>query len=784
MALLVEWILSYRLLFIILCIIFFIGGAYLTLSLRVDNSITVYFKDNDPSLQFYQKFKEEYGNDEFLYIVYRIKKGVFNLDSLKITEKLVEELEGIEYVKKVKTITNIELIEGNRNGDLNIYNIRDKFPSTQLDADLYMHRLQDKPLYANAFISENAEFAAILCEIGDTPKGDPGYQSEIGSGLQRILSKQEFSDFEFWPTGQPVIVSAINDAVIKDVMLFTLICVIVLTALLFLFFRKVKEILAFNIIYLLGLISVIILLWMNDYPITTFTCIALPLLFAISTADGVHIIHEYQTYLKAGNPNRESILKTIKLVGFPCLFTTLTTVAGFASLTISPIPCIHEFGLTIAVGVLAVFIFSFTLLTIFLSFGGEKSERLYHSYQQFERDKEKRDYEYIHKYMDVMLQRITDWDKRYYKRILTLAVIVCMIAFYGISKIKTDASWLAVLGEKMKVFQDYKFVDSTMAGSGNFEILLDTKKRDGVKTLQSVQTLEKIQNFANSQDYLVKKTFSVVDIIKDINCALHNNDREYYRLPSSDEEVSQYILLYEVTGGEELEKQISADVSSARLTIYVKNTNTTISKRFYDDLVAFIESVKPADYTYTITGLSFMVLESLRTMQETLILSIMLALAIISIMMIFVFRSLKIGLISMLPNIFPIIITLGIMGLFDISLDFSRTLLGCIGIGLAVDDTIHLISRYRLEFDRLGNYRKALDAAIIGVGHAITRTTIILIIGFGACLFSNFEALVSFGMITAICVFTALIADYFIAPALILVFKPFGKEFDTGKVVE
>ncbi|MDY6857150.1 MAG: hypothetical protein SWO11_21115 [Thermodesulfobacteriota bacterium] len=101
LAILLEWILSHRLLFVISCIIFFIGGAYVTLSLRVDNSMAVYFKDKDSSFQFYQKFEEEYGNDEFLYIVYRIKNGVFNLDSLKITEKLVEELEGIEYVKKV-----------------------------------------------------------------------------------------------------------------------------------------------------------------------------------------------------------------------------------------------------------------------------------------------------------------------------------------------------------------------------------------------------------------------------------------------------------------------------------------------------------------------------------------------------------------------------------------------------------------------------------------------------------------------------------------------------------
>ncbi len=252
-----------------------------------------------------------------------------------------------------------------------------------------------------------------------------------------------------------------------------------------------------------------------------------------------------------------------------------------------------------------------------------------------------------------------------------------------------------------------------------------------------------------------------------MNSSLHNHKPAYFRIPSSDEEISQYLLLYEISRGKELEKLVSTDMAIARLTIYVKSTSTTTSKRFYNDLKAYIESVLPAEYTYRITGLSFMVLESLRSLHETLIVSITLALIVISMMMIFIFRSIRVGLISMIPNVFPVVLTLGIMGLFGINLDWSRTLLLCVGIGLAVDDTIHLISRYQLEFNRLGNYKKALDAAISGVGHAITRTTIILVVAFGIGIFSRFEGLISVGMLISTCIFIALMADYFIAPTLI-----------------
>ena len=294
-----------------------------------------------------------------------------------------------------------------------------------------------------------------------------------------------------------------------------------------------------------------------------------------------------------------------------------------------------------------------------------------------------------------------------------------------------------------------------------------------MKTFRFVQALKRIQDFAAAQSYLVKKTYSVVDIIKDMNCSFHNNDKAFYRLPDSDEEVSQLLLLYEMSGGEEFERLVSADMSTARLTVCVQTTDTGTSKRFHDDLVAFIESIRPDAYTYGITGVSFLVLEANRYTAQTQLKSIILALAIVSLMMTIVFRSFTIGVISMFPNIFPILITLAFMGFTGIWLDSMKTLIASIAIGLAVDDTIHFMSRYRLEFSRLRNYGRALDTE---VGRAITITTIILVIGFGSATVSKLNDVFYFGMLSAMCIFLALLADYFLCPALILFFRPFGKE--------
>ncbi|MDY6933285.1 MAG: MMPL family transporter [Spirochaetota bacterium] len=767
-AIFAEWIIDHRWLVIVGCLIMSIGGAILALQLRIDNSTEVYFQENDPYYVDYQNILEEYGNDEFLYIVYKAKQGIFNLETLQKIKELVKELEGIPYVEKAKAVTNIEILEGSSKGDLKIYNLNDNFPSTKVKAQLLMRKLLDKPLYLNGYISEDGNFAAILCEMEDRPEGDPNYHMMIVEKLKDIISKSDYQEFEFWTAGFPVVNFEFNKQTEKSSAIFSIITFILITSLLIYLFRQIKGVVGPYSVILFALLLTLGFMGINKFPVTAMFSMLPSLLMAIGVAISIHIINEYQSHLKAGYDNRTSILGAIKLLGIPCLFTTITTAIGFASLTISHVRANHEFGCYVIFGVLAVFIFSFTSLIALLSIGSRKAEDKFRNENKIK----------YNKFLNEMMLSIANINKRYKGRILTVTVLISIAAIYGITKLQVNSSYYKLFDEKMKVVRDFRFIDKKMAGTGNFEVLLDSKKADGVKSLKFIQTLEKIQDFANDQDYIVNKTSSVVDIVKDVNMSLHNNKKAFYRLPSSNEEVSQYILLYEVSGGEELEKLVSADIAAAKLTIYLKTTDTQTSSRFYEDLAKFINSTKPDSYSFKISGATFMFNQMLTYIRENQASSILLALAIISIMMIVVFRSLKVGLTSMVPNIFPILITLGIMGLTGIWLDHVNAMLACIAIGLAVDDTIHFVSRYKLEFDRSGNYENALNIAMSEAGRAMTMTTIVLVIGFGVMVTAELNILQYFGLLSSMCIFIALLSDYFIAPSLILLFKPFGKEFD------
>ncbi len=764
-ARLAEWILDHRLIVVSIFIILCGGVVFSSTRMRIDLDQFAFAPAEDT--EYYREILKEYGNDEFLYILYSAKQGIFDLDVLRKTRKLVEDLKEVPYVEKIHSITNIEFMESTPNGDLKVAGLMSEFPSSQEEADRIKHKLLDKPLYVNSYISKDAHYAGILCDLEDRPEDINKYQMGIWASLKSILSRPEYQEFEFRPVGNPVLNATLYELQIEDITFFSSIAMILNLSLLVLLFRQAKAIAGVFVVIGFAFVFVVGFMGICDLPMTMMFSCMFPLLVAIGLADSVHLLSEYQIHLKSGLDNRTSIIKAIKHLGFPCLFTSLTTAAGFGSLVVSPMWPTRDFGLYSAFGVLAAFIFTFTILLLILSIGGERTEKKYKG-MEIKRE---------HGFMDRALQKIASFNNRSYKKVLIVSAILTVIAIYGTTKLEVNASTLMTLGKRVKLFNDFKFVDETMGGTGNFEILMKSNKPDGAKTLQFVQTLEKIQAFADSQDHLVKKTISVIDVIKDINQSLHNNDRKYYTLPSSDEEVSQYMLLYEISGGDELEKLVSTDIAAARLTIYVKTSDAIIYKQFHDELVDFIESVKPDDYSYAITGASFLALKLLNSMGETLVKSFSLAIIVISLMMIFVFRSIKVGLISMLPNIFPILAILGFMGLSGIWLSFITTMFGSMVIGLAVDDTIHFISRYQMEFNRLGNYGKALDASLRSAGRALTITTITLVGAGGVVMFSKMDMYYYFGMLLSICLVVALLADFFVAPALILLFKPFGKEF-------
>jgi predicted RND superfamily exporter protein len=493
----------------------------------------------------------------------------------------------------------------------------------------------------------------------------------------------------------------------------------------------------------------------------------------------MHIISEFQDQQYRGLARREAIVKALALVGIPCLLTSLTTAAGFFSFLGTVIKPMREMGVYAAIGVILAFVLSLIMVPIIFSFG--KNKKKVSDPEKFStlNVKEK---EMISGRNDVfvrVLAGIASLNLKYpraiLRAILGIFVVLIIASIYGYSLVEIETNSIKSISTDLKVRQAYDYVDSHMGGSMAMEVMLDTGKKDGIKDIKFLNQMETLQNQIDKHP-LTWKTSSVIDTIKKMRRAMHENRMEYYTLPETSAQAAEYLFLYETSGGEELDKQVSFNYDIARLNVRTKSLNTKDVRTFMSDINRFVKENLDPSIKVEYTGVMSWVKAMSDYVGQGQKRCFVLAFSVITCMMIIVLRSFKLGLISMIPNLFPVFIALGLMGFMDVYMSMPLMIMAPVIIGVAVDDTIHFFTRYRREFNRTGTYERALKATLSTVGRPIMFTTMTLVAGFSVFGFSDVYTTVHFGLLAAFAFLWALLADFFLAPAMMLLFKPLGAE--------
>ena len=364
---------------------------------------------------------------------------------------------------------------------------------------------------------------------------------------------------------------------------------------------------------------------------------------------------------------------------------------------------------------------------------------------------------------------------RYPKAIIGIFIGLTLLSVYGYSRIEVETNSMKGLSADLPLRQAYDYIDSKMGGSMAIEMMLDTGRKDGVKDIIFLKELEQLQNHIDKHP-LTMKTTSIIDFLKKMNRAMHENSPSYYSLPKTSAQATEQLFLYETSGGKELDKQVSFNYDIARLTVRTQSLGSKEVRTFMADIDKFVkenlDSTIKVEYTGIMTWLRAFV-DMVANGQKW---SFILAFSAIAIMMIIALRSLKLGLISMFPNLFPVLISMGFMGMTGMYMDATLMIFSAIIIGVVVDDTIHFFSRYKREFKRTGTYEKALKATLSTVGRPIIFTTMTLVAGFSVFGLSDIMSMVKFGLMAGFAFIWALLADFFLAPAMMLLFKPLGQE--------
>jgi len=436
-------------------------------------------------------------------------------------------------------------------------------------------------------------------------------------------------------------------------------------------------------------------------------------------------------------------------------------------MAVAPIAAIANLGIYAGIGVMAAFLLSITLLVVMLSFGRRASAREA-TEQEVVRAKGGRSVQRV-------LAGVAHFDVHHPRAILVTSGVLVAVAAVGIARVKVDSNFLHELSKDEPVRIVTEYIDDVMGGTLSLVYLIDSGHSEGIKDPALLQGVDRIQRVAAQQDD-VRRTTSIGDLLKDINRSFHAEDDSYYKLPEERDLVGQYMLLYEMSGGDELSDYVSGDLRQGQLQLRARMVETSrlaaVSSALEESLTRDPELASKMSFT----GVGALWIQLQDYITDSQLRGFSAAFVVILLMLCALFRSVKTGIVAMVPNLAPVILCLGAMGWLDLPLDYLRLMIGSIAIGIAVDDTIHHMVRFRLEFERSGRYEQALVDSMTDVGRALFITSAALIAGFLVFLTSTLDTFVTFGSLLAGTIAVALVADFFLMPVLVVKLQPFGPE--------
>ncbi len=782
------WCFDHRWTVLLLCGVAIAGSVGLAGRTRIDNSYEAFFAPDDPSYQDYLAYREDFGSDEVSYLMYEARDsadspaGVFDLEIMERIAKLTEAIEDeVPFLFEVTSLTNAELVTPTPDG-LAIRKLWRDFPHTQAAMLEARAIFLSKPLYVGGIVTPDGRYGAISIDMDRTstdsiedlrvdPDGGDGlsnlYPQASFDKLEEILARPEYQGIRFYHSGDVPMNAVYNRIIESENGWLQLVSSCVIGVLLALFLRSFVGVFAPLAIVQIAVIATVGFIGACGWKLDMMFGQVPNLIVTVGVAEAVHILVEFRSYFHQLRDRRAALVKTLYLVGAPCLLTSMTTAVGFLALQVSPVLTLSHMAVYSAFGVVAAFGFTMTLLPALLSFGPTTPTP--RELARAARAKQSAG-------LERALTALAAWNVRNRRAVLVAFGFISVFAVMGVARLEVDTNWLDDFSERVPLKGATRQIDEVMGGMSNLVYLFDSGEEDGIRDPAFLREIERLQRQAEQSPELVRKAYSIVDIVKDLNQAFHDGDPAYYTIPEDRELVSQLLLLYESSGGDEVQEWATSDYSRANLELRLSIEPISHTAKLVSGLEEAIAAKPIEGATISLTGIGALWLDLLDYMVQSQIQSFLYAFVLIGLMMCFIFRSLKTGLISMVPNVWPVLLTLGAMGWLEIPLDYNKIMIATVALGIAVDDTIHFVSRYHHEFQQRGSYSEALTAAMTEVGRAVFITSLILVMGFLVNTLSVLDALAKSGILLATTIATALVADLFFTPALVLTLKPFGPE--------
>lgn len=817
-----TFIFKYPFIVLLLSTLFISILGYYATKVEIDASAETLLLDDDKDLKFFREVNKRYENSNFLIVTFSPNKDLLSNESLNTIKEISKEFETVSNIKKVDSILTVPLLQSPIRPISDLVSGIDSLSTKEFDKSLVKNEFLTSPIYSNALVSSDFKTTALILDLKD----DKRYfellekrNSLLAKEKNNTISKSEKQELEdtilefkayrdlarhndskniqeirniikkyenqgkIFLGGVNMIATDAVSFVKKDLLIYGLSLIIIFIFILWFIFRKIRWVVIPLLICFVSIISTGGVLGFFNWEVTVISSNFVALQLIITMSIVIHLIERYrELYFKYKNANQyKLVMNTVLSKLIPCFLAIITTVVGFASLVLSKIEPVINLGLMMSIGIVISLILSFIIFPIVLLLIGKKDE--------FDNKKDRK---------ISFINRCSHIVENHGKAIIVVSILTTIFSVIGASKLFVENSFINYFKQSTEIYKGMIVIDENLGGTTPLDIII--KFKDDEKIAINTQAQSEFDDFENEfaqkdddkqywfsqdkmetimavHDYLetipeIGKVQSLATLLKVGRLLNNGKDLDgitlalfYTQLP---DDYKKLIL----------SPFINIEANEARVTMRIVDSNPNLRR---NELLTKIETdlkeiIKNKETTYRLSNLMVLYNNMLQSLFNSQIATVGASLLVLSIMFFLIFRLSKVVFIAIVSNIIPISLVFGIMGWLSIPLDIMTITIAAIALGIAVDDTIHFIHRFEVEYKFDHNYMNAIKRAHEGIGHAMYYTTIIIVIGFSILMLSNLVPTIYFGLLTGVVMISVLVADLLLLPKMILMLKPYNKK--------
>lgn len=734
---------------ILLLLLFTVFFGYNALQLKFDYDFEKFFPGEGHELKFFNDFRKTFETDnDFILLALENDEGVFEQDFLKEARAFIGELEKLDHIRSILSPVNAEypeVIPGSIVFRKKPYLRIDQAELIEKDAAFFN---ESEELMASMLSSESNSISVLVKHKQFINKKE---SDELRMAMDEVIEAYDFDKVHLASKihGQKVYV----DIMQTEFLLFTSISIVILVCFLWFTYRSFWGISVPLVTVLIAVIGSSGMIHLSGKTLNMMTTLLPIIMLVVGMSDVIHFVSKYLEEIRLGKNKYEAVRLMLNKVGIATLLTSITTAIGFATLITIDMEPARDFGIYIAAGVLIAYLVTVLLIpSLFVFMGRPKI---------IDAKRKRNDW-------DRWLGKSFIWVVRKRKPLLISFVFLSVIATLGISKIRFDYFLMHDLSDEDPMMKELYFFQDHYGGIRPFEMALmpqDGYEVDDYTFLKEVMIIEQYLDTA----YGVNQMTTPLTPFKFINKVSRNGREEYYRFPEKESRFDYLKKLLDRQADSSMRFLMEPEARMARISGRIQDPGSYAMLERNDSLHAFMKAQLDASIIdYELTGTPVIIDKSSRYLSRNVIVGLLFAFGVIALLMGLLFRSIKMALLSLIPNIFPIVLTAGCIGFLGITLNMSTALIFTIAFGIAVDDTIHFLSRYKQEMDRGIQNFWAIRRTFLSTGKAIIITTIMLIGGFGSLILSDFKSTFYIGLFVSMTLIFAVLTDLTLLPLLLL----------------